>query len=209
MPPHRSQHRVDPPRRPGRPGPRPGQDFSSGPGAQARHVRARVHQPGHEQSELPDPRLPAPSRPGAPPQEQRDPARIRPRRRFRAIPAEPHLPQERIGRRHDRQLLIQHRPVPRTRRQLNHERSHPVIPRSRARRELLPATSTAPTEIRRETSCVPPLCNVTQQPGELPENGHDGAPRRTSGRGRGGPVVADEAGQVLWVASALVKLVTA
>jgi hypothetical protein len=57
-------------------------------------------------------------------------ARIRPRRRLRAVAAEPQMTQERVRGRNDRQLLIQHRPVPRTRRQPHHERTHPVIPRS-------------------------------------------------------------------------------
>src|ERR1035441_95576 len=92
------------------------------------------------------PRLPVPARPGTPPQEQRDGPRIGLRRRRRAVPPNPPLPQERIRSRNDSQILIQNRPVPRTRRQPDHERSHPVIPRSRNRHEQLPATSATPKE---------------------------------------------------------------
>src|ERR1019366_8963073 len=65
------------------------------------------------------------ARPGPPPQEQRDQTRLRPRRRLRAIPAEPHLPQKRIRDRHDGQVLIQNRPVPRPGRQPHRKSPHP------------------------------------------------------------------------------------
>ena len=132
--PDRGQHRVDPLCRAHRRRPRTGQHRCSGRRIGTRHRPARVRQPGHEQAQLPGTRLPVAARPGAPPQEQRDASRISLRRRFRAVPAEPNLPQERIRDRHDSQLLIQHRPVTHPGRQPHHERSHPVIPRSRASR---------------------------------------------------------------------------
>ena len=114
--------------------------------------RPGVREPGHEQPELAGARLPGAVRPGAPAQEQRDRVRVALRRRLRAVAAEPHLPQEAISDRHDGQVLIEHRPVPRAGRQPYQERPHPSIPRSRAGlHELLPATSATPGETRRAT----------------------------------------------------------
>ena len=105
----------------------------------------------HEQAELLDPRLPGPARPGAPPQEQRDRARVRPRRRLRAIPAEPHLPQKRVRDRHDSQIPIQNRPVPRPDGNLTGKARIPDPPDLAELHQQLPATSTAPEETRRRT----------------------------------------------------------
>ena len=110
-PAHCGQNRVDPPRRPHRHRPRPGQHRRPRPGIDTRHRRSGVRQPRHEQAKLLRPGLPVLPGPGAPPQEQRDRACVRLRRRFRPVPAEPQMPQKRIRERNDRQFLIQHRPV--------------------------------------------------------------------------------------------------
>ena len=126
-PAHRREHAIDPPGTPRRDGPRPRQ-HQPGPGrGRPRSSRPGVREPGHEQPELPSARLPGPACAGTPAQEQRDRVRIALRRGLRAVTAEPHLPQEPIGDRHDNQVLIEHRPVPRPGRQPHRERPHLVI----------------------------------------------------------------------------------
>jgi hypothetical protein len=110
-----------------------------------------VGQPRHEQGDVSDTDLPAPARPGTPPQKQRDRVRIRLRRGLRAIAPESLVPQETIGDGHDLKILIQHRPVPLSGRQ-SHRECRTRLPRSQMdSRERLPATSTTPTENRRAT----------------------------------------------------------
>ena len=166
-PAHRREHAIDPPGPPRRDGPRPRQHQPGRGRAGPRSSRPGVREPGHEQPELPSARLPGPARAGTPAQEQRDRVRIALRRGLRAVTAEPHLPQEPIGDRHDSQVLIEHRPVPRAGRQPHRERPHLVIPRSRAGlHEQLPATSATPGETRRRTRHMTGSRNVMQQAGD-------------------------------------------
>ena len=130
---HRGQHRVHPPRPASRLPARSGHHLSPALASVSRAgPRWHVPQPGDEQGQMLQPGLPRPARPAAPAQVQRDRARIRPRGRLRPVPAEPHLPQELIRLPDNGQVLIDHRPVPRTRRQPHRKRPHPV-PRSRHR----------------------------------------------------------------------------
>jgi len=113
----------------------------SGPAALSfLRLRAGMPQPGDKQAELPDAVMPVPAGPRAPPQEQRDAARIRPGRGLRLIAAEPDITQERIRLADHGQVIIEHRPVPRTRRQPHRERPHPHPPDRRARQ---PQTTTS------------------------------------------------------------------
>ena len=126
-PAHRGQHRVHPPATANRGNPGTGQHLARA----AIATRASVLQPGHEQPQMLDSRMPGPARPPAPSQEQRDAARIRFRRQLRAVPPEPDLTQERVRLRDHAQLIIEHRPVPVTGRQSHLECPHPNPPLSR------------------------------------------------------------------------------
>ncbi len=125
-PAYRRQHRVDPAGAACRGPPRAGQHLPIAGWAcvHAADLPGRVPQPGHEQPEVRRSRPPVAARPAAPPQEQRDPARVRLARRLRAIAPEPHLPQERVRLGHHGQVLIQHRPVLHPGRHPHRERPH-------------------------------------------------------------------------------------
>ena len=140
QPPHRRQHAIDPPLRAGRRMPRTCQHLRPGHHLKTADLRSGMPQPGDEQTELPDAVMPVPAGPRAPPQEQRDAARIRPGRGLRLIAAEPDITQERIRLADHGQVIIEHRPVPRTRRQPHQERPHPHPPDRRARQ---PQTTTS------------------------------------------------------------------
>ena len=73
--------------------------------------------PRDEQAEMLHAGMPMPAGASAPAQEQRDPAGIGPRRQLRPVAAEPDMPQERVRVLDNRQLVIEHRPVPHARRQ--------------------------------------------------------------------------------------------
>lgn len=118
--PHRRKHTIDPTRAAHRRRSRTRHDHRR----LDRHSRRRVLQPGHEQPHVFGRHAPVPTGPLTPSKEQRDPARMRPCRRFRPITTEPQLPKEPIRYRHDLQSLVQHRPVPNTGRQTHTKCPH-------------------------------------------------------------------------------------
>ena len=158
---HRRQHRVHPPGTTNWRRPRSREHLTRA-AVQPGSLRAGVPQPRHEQPQMLDPGMPGPARPGAPPQEQHDPARIRPRGQLRAVPPEPDVTQERVRIRNHAQLVVEHRPVPLPGRHRHRERPHPNPPFSC--RTAITTTSNknnTGTDVS-QNNRVSPLRNVTQ-----------------------------------------------
>lgn len=167
--PNPGQHVPDPGRLPVglRPRPRHHHPAARDRPLDAGGLRRTVLQPYGEQPEVLRGGTPVAAGPVTPAQVQRDVPSVRTSRQLRRIPAEPHVPQERVRRRHHRQVLVQHRPVPGTRGQLH---------------------------TKRPQSFLPSICNVSQPPAHTIRRSvlpHVGAPGRTTTRstaGRGSAV---------------------
>jgi len=123
-PAHRRQDSVDPPSPTHRLPTRPGQHIAARDDIDTADLTPRVAQPNDEQPQMLQPGMPMPSGPAAPAQEQRDPARIGPRRQLRTIATEAHMTQERVRIGHHRQVLVEHGPIHRPRRQPHRKRTH-------------------------------------------------------------------------------------